>query len=144
MIEMEKSITVVGGDLRIVKLIEMLDKDGYKVYTYGLENSEEVLNMERVELCPTLQEAVAASKVVVGPIPLSSDRKRLSMPFGRNSVELSEFVEAIQARQGYFVSCIEEIAWRRGFINDEQLRNIGNELNMTDYGKYILSLLEEK
>ena len=97
-IGMEKSITVVGGDLRIVKLIEMLDKDGYKVYTYGLENSEEVLNMERVELCPTLQEAVAASKVVVGPIPLSSDRKRLSMPFGRNSVELSEFVDAIQGK----------------------------------------------
>ena len=59
-------------------------------------------------------------------------------------LKASEFVEAIQARQGYFVSCIEEIAWRRGFIDDAQLRNIGNELNMTDYGKYILSLLEEK
>ena len=43
---MEKSITVVGGDLRIVKLVEMLDNDGYKVYTYGLENSEELLNRE--------------------------------------------------------------------------------------------------
>ena len=95
---MEKSITVVGGDLRIVKLIEMLDRDGYKVYTYGLENSEEILNMESVELCPTLQEAVAASKVVVGPIPLSSDRKRLSMPFGRNNVDLGEFVQALQGK----------------------------------------------
>ncbi len=95
---MEKSITVVGGDLRIVKLIEMLDKDGYKVYTYGLENSEDVLNMESVELCPTLQEAVSASKVVVGPIPLSSDRKRISMPFGRNNVELSEFVDALKGK----------------------------------------------
>lgn len=97
-IDMEKSITVVGGDLRIVKLIEMLDKDGYKVYTYGLENSEEVLNMERVELCPTLEEAVSASKVVVGPIPLSSDRKRLSMPFGRNNVELADFVKALNGK----------------------------------------------
>ena len=95
---MEKSITVVGGDLRIVKLIEMLDNDGYKVYTYGLENSEEILNMERVELCPTLQEAISASKVVVGPIPLSSDRKRISMPFGRNSVEIGEFIEALQGK----------------------------------------------
>ena len=97
-IDMEKSITVVGGDLRIVKLIEMLDSDGYKVYTYGLENSEEVLNLERVEMCPTLQEAVAASKVVVGPIPLSSDRRRLSTPFGRNNVELPEFVEALKGK----------------------------------------------
>ena len=95
---MEKSITVVGGDLRIVKLIEMLDSDGYKVYTYGLENSEEVLNLERVEMCPTLEEAVSASKVVVGPIPLSSDRKRISTPFGRNSVELGEFAKALNGK----------------------------------------------
>ena len=93
---MEKSITVVGGDLRIVKLIEMLDKDGYKVFTYGLENSEEVLNLESVEMCPTLEEAVSNSKIVVGPIPLSSDRKRLSTPFGRNNVELSEFVNCLK------------------------------------------------
>ena len=98
MIDMEKSITVVGGDLRIVKLIEMLDSDGYKVYTYGLENSEEILNLERVEMCPTLEEAVAASKVVVGPIPLSSDRKRLSTPFGRNNVELPDFVKALKGK----------------------------------------------
>ena len=97
-IDMEKSITVVGGDLRIVKLIEMLDSDGYKVYTYGLENSEELLNLERVEMCPTLQEAVAVSKVVVGPIPLSSDRRRLSTPFGRNNVELPDFVEALKGK----------------------------------------------
>ena len=97
-IDMEKSITVIGGDLRIVKLIEMLDSDGYKVYTYGLENSEEILSMERVELCSTLEEAVSASKVVVGPTPLSSDRKRISMPFGRNNVELGEFVNAIKGK----------------------------------------------
>lgn len=95
---MEKSITVVGGDLRIVKLIEMLDNDGYKVYTYGLENSEELLSMERVEMCPTLEEAVAASKIVVGPVPLSSDRKRISTPFGRNNVELTDFVTAIKGK----------------------------------------------
>lgn len=98
MIDMEKSITVVGGDLRIVKLIEMLDSDGYKVYTYGLESSEEILNLERVEMCPTLEEAVAASKVVIGPIPLSSDRKRLSTPFGRNNVELTDFVSALKGK----------------------------------------------
>ena len=98
MIEMEKSITVVGGDLRIVKLIEMLDKDGYKVYTYALENSEELLNLEGVEMCPTLEEAVKNSKIIVGPVPLSSDRKRLSTPFGRNSVELPDFVSALKGK----------------------------------------------
>lgn len=95
---MEKSITVVGGDLRIVKLIEMLNSDGYKVYTYALENSEELLNLDSVEMCPTLQEAVSNSKIIVGPVPLSSDRKKLSTPFGRNSVELEDFINALEGK----------------------------------------------
>lgn len=95
---MEKSIAVVGGDLRIVKLIEMLNNDGYKVYTYALENSEELLNLDGVDMCPTLEEAVSYSKVVIGPVPLSSDRKRLSTPFGRNNVNLEDFVEALKRK----------------------------------------------
>ena len=54
----------------------------------------------------------------------------------------SSFVRTIQEMQGFHISCIEEIAWRRGFIDDEQLRNIGEELSMTEYGQYLLSLLE--
>lgn len=55
----------------------------------------------------------------------------------------AEYVEAIQSRQGYYVSCIEEIAWRRGFISAEQLLELGKELQTTAYGKYIISLAEE-
>ena len=99
---MKKAISVVGGDLRIVKLIEMLNADGYEVYTYGLENSEDILNLESVEMCPTLKDAVSHSKVVVGPIPLSSDRKNLSAPFSRNNIDLDEFVEAIKGK--YLIS----------------------------------------
>ena len=95
---MEKSITVVGGDLRIVKLVEMLDKDGYEVFTYGLENSDEILSLGSVEMCPTLEDAVSHSKIVIGPVPLSSDKKRLSTPFGRNFVELDEFVDALKGK----------------------------------------------
>jgi len=58
-------------------------------------------------------------------------------------LKASEYVEAVQSRQGFYISCIEEIAWRRGFISKEELREIGEELKMTDYGKYILSIIEE-
>jgi len=57
-------------------------------------------------------------------------------------LQASQYVETIQARQGYYVACIEEIAWRRGFISKTQLRSIGNNLASTDYGQYILSLVE--
>ena len=56
----------------------------------------------------------------------------------------SEFVETIQARQGFYISCIEEIAWRKGFINKKQLYNLGEEIKQTDYGKYIISLCNDK
>lgn len=59
-------------------------------------------------------------------------------------LKAAEYVEAIQSRQGFYISCLEEIAWRRGFIDDSQLKKIGEELKMTDYGQYILSLLNDK
>ena len=54
------------------------------------------------------------------------------------------FVKTVQEMQGFYISCIEEIAWRRGFITTQQLKALGEELKMTDYGKYILSLAEEE
>lgn len=57
-------------------------------------------------------------------------------------LKAAEFVETVQDRQGFYVSCIEEIAWRRGFITTEQLRKLGEELKMTDYGQYLISLAE--
>ncbi|EPY2300877.1 dTDP-glucose pyrophosphorylase [Clostridium sporogenes] len=58
-------------------------------------------------------------------------------------IKAAEYVEAVQSRQGFYIACLEEIAWRRGFINKEQLREIGEGLKMTNYGQYILSLLNE-
>ena len=60
----------------------------------------------------------------------------------KGMLKASTFVEAIQDRQGLYVSCIGEIAWRRGFINDDQLRAIGESLKMTEYGQYLLSLVK--
>ena len=57
-------------------------------------------------------------------------------------LKAAELVETSQERQGFYVSCIEEIAWRRGFIDSAQLRRLGEELKMTEYGQYLLSLAE--
>lgn len=58
----------------------------------------------------------------------------------KGMLQAAQFVEAVQDRQGFYLSCIEEIAWRRGFITTEQLKSIGESLRMTDYGQYLLSL----
>lgn len=59
-------------------------------------------------------------------------------------LKASQFVQTVQERQGFYISCLEEIAWRRGFIDDQQLKENGLKLKMTDYGQYLLSLLHEK
>lgn len=58
-------------------------------------------------------------------------------------LQASEFVQTIQDQQGFYISCIEEIAWRRGFISTQDLLALGNELKFTDYGKYLISLVKE-
>ena len=55
----------------------------------------------------------------------------------------SSYVQAVQSLQGFYISCIEEIAWRRGFISTEQLMKLGTELKASDYGQYILKLAKQ-
>lgn len=55
-----------------------------------------------------------------------------------------DFVKTVQEMQGFYISCIEEIAWRRGFISKEKMRELGEELRMTEYGQYLISLSEEE
>ena len=56
-------------------------------------------------------------------------------------LQAAQFVATVQNRQGFYISCIEEIAWRKGWISDEELEKLGTELKMTDYGQYLLSLV---
>ena len=58
-------------------------------------------------------------------------------------LKAAEFVEAVQSRQGYFIACIEEIAYRRGFIGASRLRALGESLRKTAYGQYLLAVADE-
>ena len=54
----------------------------------------------------------------------------------------AQFVQTVQERQGFYIACLEEIAWRKGWIGTEQLRAMGEELKMTDYGRYLIDIAE--
>lgn len=55
--------------------------------------------------------------------------------------QAAQFVQVIEQRQGLKIGCIEEAAWRQGFINDKQLRKLAEPLIKSGYGQYLLSLL---
>ncbi|MBZ9636612.1 glucose-1-phosphate thymidylyltransferase RfbA [Clostridium sp. FP1] len=61
----------------------------------------------------------------------------------RGLLDAANFVEAIQTRQGLYVACIEEIAYRNGFINREELLKIAEPLMKTEYGKYLVQIADE-
>lgn len=58
-------------------------------------------------------------------------------------LKAAEYVEAVQSRQGYYIACLEEIAFRRGFIDAERLRELGRAMVKTDYGRYLISVASE-
>jgi len=62
----------------------------------------------------------------------------------RNLLDAANFVEAIQTRQGLYIACIEEIAFRNKWIDAEQVKTLAKPLMKTEYGKYLMSLIEKK
>lgn len=61
----------------------------------------------------------------------------------KNLLQASNFIETIQERQGNYVACIEEIAYRNGWITKEELLKLAESLLKTDYGKYLVEVAEE-
>lgn len=59
-------------------------------------------------------------------------------------LDASNFVEAVQTRQGLYVACLEEIAYRKSYISKEKLLELAKPLMKTDYGKYLVKISEER
>jgi glucose-1-phosphate thymidylyltransferase len=59
-------------------------------------------------------------------------------------LEAAVFIEVIQRRQGFKISCPEEIAWRLGYIDDSQLMGVAASLKQNEYGRYLENLVTEK
>ena len=57
--------------------------------------------------------------------------------------EAASFVQAVQKRQGLYIACIEEIAYRQGWITEEELQALAEPMRKTEYGQYMLNLIEQ-
>ena len=122
-------------------------KSNYAVpglYFYGnsvVEIAKNVTPSARGELEITAvnNEYLRRGELLVNPMGRGMAWLDTGTPEGM--LQAAQFVATVQNRQGFYISCIEEIAWRRGWISDSELEQLGTELKMTDYGQYLLSLV---
>lgn len=91
-------LSIIGGDLRIIKLAIMLAKDGNEIYSYGLEKAEDLKNVTNITQCDTLRKAIENVEVVIGPIPLSSNGNTVNMPFSDQELTIRELMHNINAK----------------------------------------------
>lgn len=105
---LERKIAVVGGDLRSVKLVEMLEKDGYDVSVYGLENADILNQYASIKKCSTIDEVIEENDIIIGPIPFSSNKNEINMLFSNEKLEVEEFFNKITANKVVIAGSISE------------------------------------
>lgn len=89
---MKDKISIIGGDLRIKKLAEMFAKDGIKVYTYGLDIQENVVQ------CNSIKELVQSADIIIGPVPLCSNGKTINATFSNEEILLTDFTKELNGK----------------------------------------------
>jgi len=99
-----KVVSIIGGDLRIVKLAELLIKDEFKVYTYGIENAEDLEESENLIRCKSMEDAIKASDIILGPMPLSVDKKTLSSPFSDERISIDDLINKMADKNKTFIA----------------------------------------
>jgi glucose-1-phosphate thymidylyltransferase len=57
-------------------------------------------------------------------------------------LEAGEFISTIEKRQGLKVACIEEIAYKQGYIDKKQIKKLAQDMNHNEYGKYLMRLIK--
>ena len=96
---MSTSFTVIGGDLRIIKLVKMLADEGNTIYTYGLEKAEELKNHENIVFAEKISKAIPEEvEVVIGPIPFSSNGVNINAPFSDQEISIRELMHYLNAK----------------------------------------------
>lgn len=96
---MIQNISIIGGDLRIVKLAELLAKDNFKIKTYAIEEAEELNKIQKIEKCNTVDETIENAEIVIGSIPLSSNNIQINTPFSKKNITLEELAKKIKNKK---------------------------------------------
>lgn len=96
---LEKNISLIGGDLRIVHLARILAEDKFEVYTYGLEKAEELVNFSSIKCCNTMSEVAQKSNTIISSIPLSQDNITVTSPYSKEKITLQDLQNVLKGKK---------------------------------------------
>ena len=91
---MKQKFLILGGDLRSVKLAEMLINDNNKVFAYGLEKSEDIQENNQIDKISNLQSAIEKVDIIVAPTPFSSNGETINSPYSKEEIKIEQLVKS--------------------------------------------------
>ena len=91
---MKQKFLILGGDLRSIKLAEMLINDNNKVFAYGLEKSEDIQENNQIDKISNLQSAIEKVDIIVAPTPFSSNGETINSPYAKEEIKIEQLVKA--------------------------------------------------
>ena len=103
---MKHKISIIGGDLRMVKLAKNLAKDEHIVYVYGMEKSHE-LEENNIEIVETLDQALEKGEYIIGPLPFSGNGVSINAPFSNKEIKIEE-LKKMQKDKIFIAGVIKE------------------------------------
>lgn len=118
---MKYKFAIIGGDLRIIKLAEMLANEENEIYVYGLENAEDIKNKPNIIQCDSIKKAIQNVEIVIGPIPFSSNGNTINAPFSDKEITIREMMHVINAKVLIAGGITPEVY---GMANDEYIEII--------------------
>lgn len=92
----KRKFTIVGGDLRSIKLAESLEEDGNSVHIYGFKNAGFEIHINESK---DIEAAIDESEIVIGPIPCSNDDETLNAPFHTEKIQINDVFKTMNKNQ---------------------------------------------
>jgi len=108
----KEKISLIGGDLRIINLAQMMQQDGKEIFVYGMEHSEEIMENKNIVKTKTLDEAIENANIIIGSIPFASDDNKMYATFSDKDIKIEDLIKKNNKNKKFIAGSINEKSYK--------------------------------